>query len=227
MSSRNVLITGASGGLGTAIASSFGERGAHVTLCARSKADLSETADLVQERGGEVTIAPVDVRDENQVSIVFTDIAPKRIDIIFAAAGINTAPPREAPLTEESYDDFDDIINTNVRGLFTTLREGIRSMPEDGRVIVPSGKIAREPTSGMGAYAVSKAAAEGVVRGFAADAEQTVGIVYPGFVATELTYGKGRDPSSVSELFIWAATECPDNQINGNVVTLGDWKSNQ
>lgn len=225
MSSQNVLITGASGGVGTAIANSFAERGAHVTLCARSETELSETADSVRKRGGRATIAPIDVRDENQISAMFTDIAPNQIDIMFAAAGISGSPPGEAPLPMESYDEFDNIMKTNVRGLFATLREGIESMPKNGRIIVPSGKVARKPISGMGAYAVSKAGAEGIVRGFAADAEQVVGIVYPGFVATELTHGKGLEPSSVSDLFVWAATECPKNKLNGSVVTLNDWKS--
>jgi hypothetical protein len=136
---------------------------------------------------------------------------------------VSPAPPGERPLTEEWYDDFDDAWAANVRGLFATLREGLPFLAEDGRVLVPSGSVAREPTEGMGAYAVSKAGAEGVVRGFAADAPQTVGLVYPGLVATDLTAGRGRDPESVTGLFVWAATDCPAEELNGDVVDLRDW----
>jgi len=112
----------------------------------------------------------------------------------------------------------------NVYGLFVTLREAVQFMPPDGRILIPSGSVAREPIEGMGAYSVSKAGAEGIARGFAADAEQTVGIVYPGIVATELTNDKGRDPESVADIFVWAATECPADQLNGDVIDLADWK---
>lgn len=225
MAEQTVLITGASGGLGTAIATAFGEEGAHLVLCARSEEPLAETAEQVRQAGGTTTVAPVDVRDEDALFETLLD-APGPIDVLVPAAGVNPEPPGEMPLTEESYDNVDDAMATNARGLFATLREGLQFTAGDGRVLVPSGNVAREPTEGMGAYAVSKAATEGIARGFAADAEQVVGILYPGIVATELTRGKGRDPEGVAEMFVWAATECPAEELDGSVVDLRDWKRN-
>ncbi|MEF8756706.1 MAG: SDR family NAD(P)-dependent oxidoreductase, partial [Halobacteriales archaeon] len=98
-------------------------------------------------------------------------------------------------------------------------------LPSDGRVVVPTGSVARDPPPGMGAYAVSKAGAEAVVRAFAVDVEQTVGCVDPGRVATDLAGGEGRDPDDVAPLFRWAATEAPADDLNGDVIELADWKA--
>jgi NAD(P)-dependent dehydrogenase (short-subunit alcohol dehydrogenase family) len=224
MGSLTVLITGASGGIGRAVAAAFGERGAHVVVGARSESALADTAEAVRAAGGTATVAPADIRDENEFFEALADTGAAPIDVLVAAAGISPNPPGETPLTDESYEHFDAALATNVRGLFATLREGIQFMSDSGRVLVPSGKVARESKEGMGAYAVSKAGAEGVARGFAADADQTVGVVYPGLVATDLTGGRGRDPDSVAELFTWAATECPAEELDGSVVDLRDWK---
>jgi 3-oxoacyl-[acyl-carrier protein] reductase len=224
MGSLTVLITGASGGIGGAVAEAFGERGAHVVVGGRSDSELADTAEAVRAAGGTATVAPADVRDENEFFEALVDTGADPIDVLVPAAGVSPDPPGETPLTDESYENFDAALATNVRGLFTTLREGLQFMSDSGRVLVPSGTVAREPKAGMGAYAVSKAGAEGVARGFAADADQTVGVVYPGLVATDLTGGRGRDPESVAGLFTWAATECPAEELDGSVVDLRDWK---
>lgn len=113
---------------------------------------------------------------------------------------------------------------TNARGVFATLREGLQFMPSDGRVLVPSGSVAREAKPGMGSYAVSKAAAAALARGFAADVEQIVGVVELGLVATPLTDWQGRDPEDVAGLFVWAAMECPAAELDSERVGLKAWK---
>jgi len=220
-----VLVTGASRGLGAAVAEAYGAEGAHVLLCARSAEDLEATAEAVRAAGGTATVAPADVRDEEALFEALATACEGRdpLEVVVPAAGTSSAPPGERPLTEEWYEEFDDTLATNARGLFGTLREALPFASADARVLVPSGKVAREPTEGMGAYAVSKAAAEGVARGFAADAEQAVGLLYPGLLATDLTGGKGRDPASVAEMFVWAAG-LPAEELNGEVLDLRDWK---
>ena len=54
--------------------------------------------------------------------------------------------------------------------------------------------------------------------------ERIVGVVDPGLVATDLTGGKGRDPESVGELFVWAGTNCPAEELDGEIVTLREWR---
>lgn len=217
-----VVVTGASGGLGSAVAEAFGDRGDAVVLVGRGRERLAATAGAVESGGGTATIAAADVREEDAVFGVFANAAP--VDVLVHCVGIIDGDPGENPLTETTYETFDSVVETNVRGLFATLREGLQFLREDGRVLVPTGRVAREPTAGMGAYGVSKAADAGLVRGFAADAPQTVGLVDPGLVATDLTRGQGKPPDRVAGLFVWAATECAPGELDGNVVDTKQWK---
>jgi NAD(P)-dependent dehydrogenase (short-subunit alcohol dehydrogenase family) len=147
------------------------------------------------------------------------------IDLVVANAGIYRGPPGETPLRDEDYGTFDDHLETNARGVFVTIREALPSLSPDGRILVPSGSVARTSKAGVGSYAVSKAAAEAIVRGFAAELEQTVAIVDPGQVSTDLMNGAtGRDPDEIAELFHWVATEADPAEIDGAVVDLRTWR---
>lgn len=219
-----VLVTGASRGIGAAVAEAFGREGAHVVVCARDADALEDTARAVERAGGTATARAVDVRDEDAVFLLLADAVEDDLDVVVPAAATISGEPGGMPATEEGYEAFDGAMATNARGVFAVLREGVPFMPPDGRALVPSGSVAREPEPGVGAYAMSKAAAEGVARGFAADADQTVGVVDPGLVATDLTGGRGRDPGDVAGLFVWAATACPAEELDGGVVSLRDWK---
>jgi hypothetical protein len=63
-----------------------------------------------------------------------------------------------------------------------------------------------------------------LVRSFAADTEQAVGIVDPGLVATEISGGRGRDPEDVGEMFVWAAQGVASEDLDGEVLDLRTWK---
>ena len=219
-----VLVTGASRGIGAAVAEAFGREGAHVLACARDADAIGATAEAVERAGGTATARAVDVRDEDAVFLLLADAVDDDLDVVIPAAATISGAPGSVPATDETYEAFDEAMATNARGVFTVLREAVGFMSPDGRMLVPSGSVAREPEPGMGAYAMSKAAAEGVARGFAADAEQAVGVVDPGLVATDLTGGRGRDPAEVAGLFVWAATELPAGELNGGIVGLRDWK---
>jgi hypothetical protein len=224
MENPTVLVTGASGGIGAAVAEAFGREGAHVIVCARGEEGLERTAEAVERAGGTTTTGTIDVRDEDAVFALLADAVDRELNVAIPAAATFDGEPGSVPTTEETYEAFDQAMATNARGVFAVAREAVEFMPTDGRILVPSGSVAREPEPGMGAYAISKAAAEGVARGFAADAEQAVGVVDPGLVATDLTGGRGRDPGDVAGLFVWAATESPAGELNGGVVGLRDWK---
>jgi NAD(P)-dependent dehydrogenase (short-subunit alcohol dehydrogenase family) len=167
------------------------------------------------------------VRDEFDVERLMETAARVGgpIDVVVANAGVNHGPPGEMPLDEEPYSRFDDTLRTNVRGVFTTVKEAVPHLAPDARVLVTSGSVAREAKPGMGAYAVSKAGAEALVRGFAVDLDQSVGVVDPGLVATDVTGGQGRDPEDVAPMFRWAATDCPAEDLDGEVVDLRTWKT--
>ena len=222
MDEQCVVVTGVSRGLGASVARAFAAEGASVVGCARDGEAIEAALGDVENAEG----IEADVRDEDHVWEVIDHAARTygEIDVLVANAGVNHGDPGEAPLPAESYDAFDDTMATNLRGAFATVKEGLPRMPSEGRILVPSGSVAREGTAGMGAYGVSKAAAEGLVRSFAADAEQAVGVVDPGLVATEISGGRGRDPEDVSEMFVWAAQEVASEELDGEVLDLRTWK---
>jgi NAD(P)-dependent dehydrogenase (short-subunit alcohol dehydrogenase family) len=228
MDGTTAVVTGASRGLGAAVARTFADAGAHVVLCSRQAAAVESVADDISESGGAATALRGDVRDEYDVERLLEQAARAGeaggVDTVVANAGHYHGDPGQTPMAEESYAAFDDTLRTNVRGVFATVREAVPHLNDDARVLVPSGRIARDAKPGFGAYAVSKAAAEAVARQFAAELDQAVGVVDPGQVGTDLTGGQGRDPADVAPMFRWAATEAPAGDLDGGVLDLKGWK---
>jgi NAD(P)-dependent dehydrogenase (short-subunit alcohol dehydrogenase family) len=242
-----VAITGATSGIGRAVAEAFVDEGAFVAVSGRDGDAVDRTVAALNGDGGEeegddndgeagdgerdpsgtAWGERVDVRDEFDLERFFQHVAREGgpIDVAFANAAVFHDAPGESPTDELSYADYDDTMRTNARGVFATVREAVPHLADDARVIVPSGSVAHESKAGMGAYAVSKAAAEAVARGFAADLDATVGVVDPGLVATDLTgMERAREPESVAPLFVWAATEAPAEDLNGERLGLREWK---
>lgn len=233
MDEKTVVVTGASRGIGRALVTAFAEDGAAVVAGVRNGGDdrarrgENETT-ASEEFGGVdgVELVNADARDEYDAERLMERAARRggEIDLLIPCAAVFHGTPGETPLPDESYSAFDDEYRTNARGVFAAIREAVPHLAVDGRVLVPSGEVAREPSAGYGGYAVSKAAAEAVARGFAADIEQPVGVVDPGVVATGLTDGNGRDPADVTGLFRWAATDAAPDDVNGQVLDLQAWK---
>ena len=224
MDGQTAVVTGASRGIGKAVAHAFADAGAHVVICARDGDDIDAVADAIREEGGSATAMRADVRDEFDVERLMERAGRDggTIDVVVANAGVYHGEPGQTPLSGDSYSAFDDHVRTNARGVFVTISEALPHLAGDARVLVSSGVIAREPRAGFGSYAVSKAAAEAVAMQFAADIAQSVGVVDPGQVATDLTGGQGRDVADVAGQFRWAAHEARDEAIDGQVI---DWRT--
>jgi NAD(P)-dependent dehydrogenase (short-subunit alcohol dehydrogenase family) len=226
---KTVVVTGASSGIGAAVVRAFANAGAHVVGCARDEDALDDVVDGVTAVGGSAEGMRADVRDEFDVERLMETAARAGDDgdvaVLVACAGVNHGDPGSMPMDEESYTRFDDTLRTNVRGVFAAVREALPHMPADARVLVPSGSIATGAKPGMGAYAVSKAAVEGLARQFAADVDQSVGVVDPGLVDTRLSGGGGRSPDDVAPMFLWAATDLDAAELDGGRVELRAWKS--
>lgn len=208
------VVTGAAGGLGEAVARAFAEQGATVTLGDRDRDAVEVLADDLDG-----VALRTDVRDEYEVERLL-ETASKAgdesgIDVVVPCASVYHGNLAETSLDDESYTAFDDTMRTNARGVFAAVREAIPHMDADGRVVVPTGRFAREPSPGYGAYAVSLAAVEGVARQFSADCEQAIGCVEVGDVATALAETGGRDLEAVAEMVTWAASvpEQLDNAV--------------
>ncbi|UPW00803.1 SDR family oxidoreductase [Halorussus gelatinilyticus] len=229
MDGQTAVVTGASRGIGAAVARRFAAEGARVVGCAREKDDLDELVADVEESdaAGAIEAMRADVRDEFDVERLMETAARGSdggIDVVVACAGVFHGSPGESPLADDAYSAFDDSFRTNARGVFAAVKEALPHLADDARVLVPSGTVAREAKSGYGSYAVSKAAAEAVVRQFAAEIDQSVGVVEPGAVATDLTGGQGRDPEDAADLFHWVATEADPEAFDGGVVGLKEFR---
>jgi NAD(P)-dependent dehydrogenase (short-subunit alcohol dehydrogenase family) len=226
MDGDTAVVTGASRGIGAAVVREFATAGADVIACARETDGLDDLTAAVETADGTVTAQRADVRDEFDVERLMETTAREggEIDAVVANAGVYHGSPGDTPLAGESYAAFDDHLRTNGRGTFATIRESLPHLAADARLLVTSGGVARAAKAGYGSYAVSKATAEAVARGFAVELDHPVGVVDPGVVATDLTGDTGREPEDVAPMFRWAATDAPADDLDGGVLDLKAWK---
>jgi len=218
---ETVAVTGATGGIGAAVARAFAEEGATVVVGGR---DSDALGALAEELDG--AFLRTDVRDEYELERLMERASKagdaSGIDVVVPCAAVYHGDAGETPLQGESYSAFDDTMRTNARGVFAAVREAVPHLADDGRVVLPTGGVARDAKAGFGAYAVSKATVEGLMRQFAADCEQAVGCVDPGAVDTALHGMGGRDPEDVAAMFTWAASD--PERLDGAVLDLADWR---
>lgn len=229
LTDATVLVTGTSSGIGRALLGAFATEGATVVGCARDEAALeAAVSEANEDTDGHVEGVAADVQSEREVAYLVDaaiDAGDRdTIDVVVANAGVNHGTPGEMSIESEPYDRFDDTLATNLRGVFAVAKEAHSAMPDSGRFLVPSGSIANEPKAGMGAYAVSKAAVEGLVRQLSVDVAQTAAVVDPGMVETDLSGPGGRDPADIAPMFVWAASEATAEEIDGERVDLRSWK---
>lgn len=189
LAGKVALVTGASRGLGRAIADAFASAGALVVLNARDASTLDTVARQMQAAGGKCETAAFDVADEAAQSAALAGIMARhgRLDIVVANAGIQH---RQA-LVDFATADFKRIVDTNLTAVWTLAREAARLMiPRNtGRIIITgsiSGYLARPSIS---AYVASKGAVHALTRALAVELAPhriTVNGLAPGFFATEM-----------------------------------------
>lgn len=184
---QHAIVTGAGRGLGRAAALALAEAGADVTLFARSENELETVAEEVRERGGTAATCVGDVRSANDVERL-VEVAGEPT-ICVTAAGLN----RPGPTLEQSTDDFDLVVDTNLRGTYLTCRAfaaAATAHGHGGRIVAISSQMGEVGYPGRAAYCASKHAVNGLVRALAvewAPAGIAVNAVAPTFVETPLT----------------------------------------
>jgi NAD(P)-dependent dehydrogenase (short-subunit alcohol dehydrogenase family) len=153
-----VMITGGTSGIGRAAALAFAREGARVTFCGRREALGHEVEREIRAAGGTARYIRADVRIEADVQrfVDFTVAEFGRLDVAFNNAGITL----EKPLHEYSCSEWDDVLNTNLRGVFFALKYQVPVMMEGngGTIVITSSSNAIATQSKRGAYAASKRA---------------------------------------------------------------------
>jgi 3-oxoacyl-[acyl-carrier protein] reductase len=189
LSGKVALVTGASRGIGRAIAERLAGQGAVVVAAARGdNATASVTAIL--ERGGRAEAIGVDVTDRAALEQVPGHIVEKhgRLDIVVSNAGIT----RDQLLLRMKRDDWDAVIATNLTATFTLAQAVIRPMLKQrgGRIIAISSVVGQIGNAGQANYAASKAGLIGFAKALAREVASrniTVNVIAPGMIDTDMT----------------------------------------
>ncbi|NQD57369.1 SDR family oxidoreductase [Pseudomonas sp. CM25] len=166
------LVTGASSGIGRAVALALLEDGFSLVLAGRRREPLQAVVEHAQAAGGEAMAVPTDVRDEQSVAQLFATIEEVhgRLDVIFNNAGIN-APA--VPVDELPLENWRNVIATNVDGVFLCARAAFglmrRQQPQGGRIINNGSISAHTPRPFTAPYTASKHAVLGLTKALALD----------------------------------------------------------
>src|SRR4029077_16216623 len=228
LAGKIALITGASRGIGAAVAERFASEGAHVVLAARTVGGLEEVDDAVRAAGGSATLVPVDLRDFSKIDELAARILDRwgQLDVLIGNAaefGVFS------PLGHIDPGIWTEVVNLNLTANWRLIRAMdplLRAAPA-GRAIFTTSGVARGVFPYWGPYAVSKAALEMLVKIYAGEVTKTrvrANLLDPGIVRTRLRARAfpGEDPShlpppdSVADTFL--ALALPECTCNGEMV---------
>lgn len=194
LSNQVAVVTGAGRGIGRAIALKFAGAGADVVCVSRTAENSQKAADEVRAAGRKAWAHSVDVADSKAVAIAAEKIVEDagRVDILVNNAGVT----RDGLLMRMSEEDWDAVLNTNLRGAFSFTKAFSRTFlkQRSGRIINISSVIGLIGNAGQCNYAASKAALIGFTKSVARELASrgiTVNAIAPGFIETDMTAGMG------------------------------------
>lgn len=188
LSGKVALVTGASRGIGRAIAERLAQDGASVVVnYANSAGEAEKVVTEIEAKGGSALAIQADVRKVSDIRRLFKEAFDRygRLDIVVANAGIFL----ERPLAEVTEQEFDEIFNLNAKGAFFTLQEAARRVSDGGRIVAISTGGTRLGFPGAAAYLGSKGALEQFTKTLAVELGPrgvTVNAVSPGFTETDM-----------------------------------------
>lgn len=184
------VVTGAGRGIGRAIALKFADEGADVVCVSRTVENSQKVADEVKARGRRAWAVAVDVADAAGVTAAAEQILKEagRVDILVNNAGVT----RDNLLMRMSEEEWDTVLNTNLRGAFVLTKAFTRSFlkQRSGRVINLASVVGLMGNAGQANYAASKAGLIGFTKSVAREFASrgiTVNAIAPGFVETDMT----------------------------------------
>ena len=245
LSGKTALITGASKGLGRAMALALAEAGAHVALVSRDEAKLHGVAEEIRDGGGRAEVFVADVADEAAVAQVRETFAAKfggRLDILINNAGINI----RKPITEFTLAEWNSVMTTNVTSVFLLCRAFVPLMKGHGygRIINLTSMMSHISLPGRTAYSASKTALLGFTRSLALELAAdhiTVNGISPGVYDTEINtplmqnaelrtqflakipVGRFGQPGEIGKLAVYLCSEDAGFITGTDIVIDGGW----
>ncbi|HWY59133.1 MAG TPA: 3-oxoacyl-[acyl-carrier-protein] reductase [Terriglobales bacterium] len=196
LSGRVALVTGASQGIGRAVAVKLAALGSTVVVAARNQEKLAELVQQIAGSGGKAAGFPVDVADEDQVKTAFKAALAQlgKIDILINNAGIT----RDQLVMRMKRADWDAVLNTNLTSAYLCTQQAIGSMLKQrwGRIINVTSIFGQMGQAGQANYAASKAGLIGLTMAIAREVGSrniTCNAVAPGFIETAMTSGFSDD----------------------------------
>ncbi|MBO6948553.1 MAG: SDR family NAD(P)-dependent oxidoreductase [Rhodospirillales bacterium] len=227
---RIALITGASRGIGRAVAKRFAQEGAHPILVARTQGALEELDDEIRaETGVEATLLPLDLKNHDAIDKVGAAIYERfgRLDTLVANAGLLGVL---TPMHQLDPKVWDEVMNVNLTSCFRLLRsmDPLLRASDSGRSIYVTSVVGHIPRAFWSAYAVSKAGLDMMVRTYAEEIGKTnmkVNILNPGATRTGMRAAampgedpnKLKTPESIAHEFVkLGSAEC---DLNGEMIT--------
>ena len=238
LSGQVALVTGAARGLGRAIAQTLAAAGAKIACIDVNAETLAETVAAIRAQGGTAEPIACDVTDSNRVGEVVDEVVKlwDKLDILVNNAGIT----RDNVIVRMKDDQWDTVININLRGTFLFTRAAARPMMKAhrGRIINVASVSGLMGNPGQANYSASKAGVIGLTRTVArelAGRNVTVNAVAPGFIATDMTaklteevrqevlkmipLGRMGDPQDVADAVLFLASDAAAF-ITGHVLTI-------
>jgi NAD(P)-dependent dehydrogenase (short-subunit alcohol dehydrogenase family) len=203
LTDRIALVTGASRGIGRAVALTLAKAGAHVVALARTVGGLEELDDEIRSAGGSATLVPVDIRDTPGLERLAAALAERygRLDVLIGNAGIGGV---STPLGHVEQKEWDDMLAVNVTANWQLIRcmDPLLQRSDAGRAVFMTSGSASSARAYRGPYSVSKAALDALVRTYAAETVSTkvrVNLFNPGPTRTRMRAAvmPGEDPMSL------------------------------
>jgi 3-oxoacyl-[acyl-carrier protein] reductase len=218
------VITGAGSGIGAAIARNLSDLGAATVLCGRKQAALEATAQAIGQSGGKAEVMVCDVTNLSSVEAAAKRVEEsfRRVDILVNNAGIGGFG---GPLHQLAPDAWDDILNTNLRGVFYTTRAFAPMMirARGGHIINISSLAGKNALPNGAAYAASKWGLNGLSYSMAEELRGhniRVAVICPGSTNTDLSPHAGKDqskmlqPEDVAHAVAMLVTQSPQSFVS-------------
>ncbi len=237
---RVALVTGASRGIGWAMAATLAEAGATLILCGRNEATLDQRVRALKQSGARAGAAVFDVAERGAAAAVVEAVVKEhgRLDILVNNAGIN----HRVALEDFADADWDRVIETNLSSIFSLSREASRPMAERGwgRIVNTASLMGPHARPSVAAYVAAKGGVRALTRALAVELGPkgiTCNAIAPGYILTELTeplaadadfdamvraktpLGRWGKPEDLAGTVLFLASEAA-SYVNGHVLAV-------